>query len=556
MNSNRVFWMATAVLFACACDWIALREDVVFKCEPDGSCLQPFMVCHEGQCLDRSKIPDAAMSFTDAGADDAGVDDAGTQVDSGTMIDAGVDAGAIDAGTDAGCVPTIDAPDDLGVDQNCDGIDGDEARAAFVDQVTGSDLFAGTKAAPYATITKGVASGKEQILVSAGTYPEDVAISRGGIYGGYAANAAWSRSAARPIIAGRLVIVPDAGTLVIDYVQINTPSASAAAGPSISVLMRSATVGTQLRRSVVVAGNGGNGFSGASGAFGAMAGDGGAGSNGEDGGQGGIGGISQCVTTGGNGGQGGTEAEPNGAAGTPADFGGDGGVGVLSCPGGCVAESGSAGVDGVFGTDGGAGAHGTGIGVSSVSGWVPAHGRDGLDGQGGSAGAGGGGGGAVIDLTEVPPLRLGGGGGGAGGAGGCGGKGGEGGQSGGASIGILLLNASPTIENVAVTTGKGGNGGSGGEGGLGSPGGAGGKQGLGMTGGAAVAGNGGTGGRGGNGGHGGPGGHGGGGPSIGIWCWGTSTPAISSVVITLGGGGASGDPPAPVGVAQMRRNCP
>jgi hypothetical protein len=66
-------------------------------------------------------------------------------------------------------------------------------------------------------------------------------------------------------------------------------------------------------------------------------------------------------------------------------------------------------------------------------------------------------------------------------------------------------------------------------------------------------GDGGFGGRGGHGGFGGRGGHGAGGPSVGIWCSGASTPAVTNAQFTLGAPGTG----TPVGFSAQRfGSCP
>ena len=84
-----------------------------------------------------------------------------------------------------------DAPDLSVIDSNCDGIDGDAAKAIFV-APTGADTNAGTlKTAPKKTVTAALAAAtatRNQVLVAAGTYLEASSLdlrSGIGIYGGY-----------------------------------------------------------------------------------------------------------------------------------------------------------------------------------------------------------------------------------------------------------------------------------------------------------------------------------------------------------------------------------
>ncbi|MCZ7678294.1 MAG: hypothetical protein M5U28_05775 [Sandaracinaceae bacterium] len=80
--------------------------------------------------------------------------------------------GSLDNGCEYACTPTGDAddPDDLFIDENCDGIDGDAARAVFVAE-TGSDADTGlVPASPVRTLTRALAiardSGRPHVYVS------------------------------------------------------------------------------------------------------------------------------------------------------------------------------------------------------------------------------------------------------------------------------------------------------------------------------------------------------------------------------------------------------
>ena len=80
-----------------------------------------------------------------------------------------------------------DPPD--GVDQNCDGIDGDPANAVFVSPA-GNDLNEGTPEAPVKTISMGLQraqeKGKGHVYVAEGFYQETVALRDGiQVFGGF-----------------------------------------------------------------------------------------------------------------------------------------------------------------------------------------------------------------------------------------------------------------------------------------------------------------------------------------------------------------------------------
>ena len=80
-----------------------------------------------------------------------------------------------------------DPPD--GIDQNCDGIDGDPANAIFVSP-TGTDINPGTPEQPVRSLTMGVQRCKEQakehVYAAQGLYPETINLGEGiRIFGGF-----------------------------------------------------------------------------------------------------------------------------------------------------------------------------------------------------------------------------------------------------------------------------------------------------------------------------------------------------------------------------------
>ncbi len=578
-------------LAGCTC---AQLPDAYFLCEPDGTCAQPGYECATDRVCRPKK--DAGVKL-DAGAPDAGPFDAGPGDDAGTDagfdagvdagfdagvdagFDAGVDAGfdaGVDAGFDAGfdagppCSSFPDLPDDLGLDTNCDGVDGDRTQAVFVDPVGGNDIFDGTAAHPFATLGHALASGKEQVLVGLGAYDEAVTLTQGSVYGGYNQDAGWARDAGRPLIT-RTFTMRDAGPGWVDYLGVRVANASAPASSAIAVVVINSGAERIVRRCEFAAGKGAAGVDGAAGSDGTAGVAGGVGVSGVDGGWGGAGGLVACESDGGPasafGGQGGAGATGLADAGTGQPAGGGAGGADVTC---LMAPC--SGLEGLGGADGGAGAAG-GLGVSSSSvgvvdggWWFPRVAGAGANGAPGTGGAGAGGGGAVFDPTPAWVAR--GGGGGGGGSAGCGGRGGLGGVGGGASIAMLLIDASPTVQRCTLSTAGGGRGGAGGLGGNGGPGASGGLAGVGeLVPGVNDAGvpiadawDAGAGGPGGAGGAGGPGGRGGGaagGPSVGIWCSGSSAPAApTGVTFAIGNGGTEGSPNGVVGLAADSHGCP
>ena len=99
-----------------------------------------------------------------------------------------------------------DLPDLDALDTNCDGIDGDAARAFFV-APAGADANPGTQAQPFKTVQRAVTAAtssptQRQVYAAMGTYPERVTLgstSDGvGIYGGYQPGTTWTRPRTSP----------------------------------------------------------------------------------------------------------------------------------------------------------------------------------------------------------------------------------------------------------------------------------------------------------------------------------------------------------------------
>ncbi|MFT3712556.1 MAG: MopE-related protein [Archangium sp.] len=465
----------------------------------------------------------------------------------------------------------VDDPDDLGTDQNCDGIDGDESKAIFV-ALTGNDFNPGTKALPKRTVQAGVNaanSSKPHVYVSEGVYVETVALRSGiSIYGGYSVSANWTRNSALYTTTiqqdltqnGRVIAMTGSNILApttVAYLTVRANNASGFGASTYGIHCVACTLLT-VKRVNVYAGSATSGTGGANGGAGSPAGNGAGGSNGScDGaaGGGGLGGFSVCGRTGGNGGNGGAEgsnAGQGGGLGIISSSGGSSGnqcnaSSTLCLSGGCTAGPGGGGANG---SSGGAGSNGAGGNNAMLVGqfWevsVGGDGTDGADGNGGGGGGGGGGqGGACVD-------DGGGNGGGGGGGGGCHGTFARGGNPGGSSFAVFLINSTGMrIESSTLTSGSAGNGGSGGTGGSGGSGGSG-------AGGAnSCTGEVGAGGRGGDGGNGGRGGHGGGGQ--GGWSYAmykfSSTPTIVSVNFFGGSAGIGGTSPGNAGANGVSGN--
>jgi hypothetical protein len=430
-----------------------------------------------------------------------------------------------DGSVDGDCAPldaavfpgAADKPDLTFEDTNCDGIDGDAARAVFV-APTGRDGAAGTREDPERTIAAALGAGRD-VYVAGGTYGAVQAVANVGIYGGYVAGS-WSRSdAAVTTIEGspQAVLADGDRGVVLQLLTLRGGSGGSAYG------LR-AINGSQIAASRVTADGG-------------TAGGGAAGGAGETGANGAPGNPGACE--GGVGGPGGGTGDSAGGA------GGDGGSGPMqtgepgspgSSPSPTIAPgaSGPAGETGGDGSPGSSGGDGTpaplALGADAPE-WTGAQGTAGQAGGPGSGGGGGGGG--AGGGTEMAPIF--GAGGSGGGSGAAGGGGGQPGASGGGSFGVYLNRSSLVASDSRLAGGIGGNGGDGGSGG---PRGQGGPGAPSTT--CPGAGAGGAGGAGGPGGPGGTGGAGAGGPSVGVFRSGAGSAYVDRNASEQAGSGGSG----------------
>jgi hypothetical protein len=443
-----------------------------------------------------------------------------------------------------------DLPDLGFIDTNCDGIDGDEAKAVFASPL-GNDANPGTKGKPkrqiQAAVAAAAASGR-YALAAAGSYTGVAAASGVGIYGGYDPDS-WERPA-----KSSTVIASSPEGLIADGVKDVTIQLltiqGVSDGESAYGIRAIDNSSLRLQRVAVSAGPGAPGAAGATGAQGRPGGDGLPGAKGACDSNvkapGGAGGESFVGRYGGKGGDGKYESD-----------GGDGEAGVVGTPGGkggaehgnrYTIHSGEYGANGSNGAPGEAGPGGTNTTALATAVWRGGGGREGIYGGPGNGGGGGGAGGGQDGSLVINGTGNGGGGGGGGGEGG---RGGGGGLPGGGSFGVYLQSSSLVAEESSIAAGSGGAGGRGGGGGAG---GAGGKGGKGFYYCTSEVGFGGGGGRGGNGGPGGGGGGGAGGPSVGIFELGTATAKLTETNVAFAAGGAAGagggGSPAEAGVAR------
>ncbi len=444
------------------------------------------------------------------------------------------------------CDPApFDRPDPLGIDENCDGMDGEKDNGIFVAR-HGDDDAAGVFGQPLRTIQAGIAAaeheGKTYVYVATGVYQEAVVLVPGvEVYGGYSADfrrrdplrfeTAIFGLQSSPELPGAVNAIDIYGgprdSVVLDGFSVFGYEESRPGVSSYAVYVRGCDETLKLSYNQIIAGAGGRGLRGANGFDGA---DGVAGEGGMDAldihaayglGQdectvayhspGGSAGVFACDGTETSGGAGGervcpawdsandrTVAPVASQNGLPGAAGGAGGGAAgwdvyhqrFSCDG----YDSYGPVEGANGTDGAAGGDGTGGESGGLGGLVTGLWRSGggLSGANGTFGGGGGGGGsgagAYVDNSCNSKgygwHNLGGSGGG-GGAGACPGSAGTGGKGGGGAFGLFVVfsgaETSPPIIEHNMIVG--GVGGAGGDGGFGGTGGAGGVGGFGGAGG-------------------------------------------------------------------------
>ncbi len=474
------------------------------------------------------------------------------------------DGAVRDTGPGGCMMEAPDDPDPANHDANCDGIDGNVARAVFVAE-DGVDTNPGTRESPLRSIRAGLAAAqrgaKTQVLVSRGMYPEPMTLSLVagiGIYGGYDRRANWSRGDFQVIVLGGQLAVEGRGLqMPTPIARVEIRSADAVMPGTSSVVLRAVdSPGISVTNgAILTAGRGAagaNGMAGDVGTAGTAGGGGGNGANDNQGspGAGGTAGVNNncAMANGGAGGGGGRDPNFTGGDGSPAASGATGGRGAMA--NGCTPRSGDNGTGpATDGTDGTAGMGGAAVGSISMDMMFNYTPTSGTAGGNGAPGGGGGGGAGGSGQTGLACIDGAGNGGGGGGSGGCGGRGATGGMGGGASIAVLLVRSAATLANCQINTGGGGAGGAGGAGGMGGTGGSGA-----MGGNAAPLeiGSGGRGADGRRGGNGGPGGGDGGGPSIGIWIEGPARPMLDTVNYRLGNPGVGGASPG-AGMGEGRR---
>lgn len=482
-----------------------------------------------------------------------------------------------------GCVPAEeeDRPDADFADTNCDGIDGDRARAVFV-APHGSDDGPGTLEAPIATLTRGIELARragKSVYVCTSTYEEavvleDAAVS---IYGGYDCRHGWRRTSKQATIApaaGRpLTIRNIAEPLLLSRLRFVAADAAEAGASSVAAHVVD-SLNLRFEPVALEAGNGAPGLSGEPAIVHAAP------PRAADGKSAPL--VADCYTRTPHS----TCSRPctpdlptlaccaacchpdfchaktlkpecetviTGVHGSPPTLaacasdtgsirrssaaGGNGGNGhvnierTLGAVPSAAPDAGAPGANGVAATD----PFGT---ITSDGAYVPTNsGTAGRFGKMGTAAKGGDGGLAYETYSggiKGRPAMS--GAGGRGGVAGCGGYPGQGGGGGGASIALIAVRSGVELEQAILRTGAGGAGGAPSAGGAGQVGGQPGRGGTNEKG-EKTASDGEPGTAGGRGGHGGPGA---GGPSVGIVAV-ASEPLLNATLFDTGVGGLGAD---------------
>jgi hypothetical protein len=437
-------------------------------------------------------------------------------------------------------VSATDYPD--GIDQNCDGADGDISNALFVAK-NGDDGNSGAIDQPLLTIKASLeeasASGKRDVYVASGVYAESVALVQGvGLYGGYSSDftkrnidlnvtviMGQQPSPAMPGAVNAASIAGEEEATVIDGFTVFGRNNMSPGGTTYALYVRNSGSGLRISQNTIEAGSAGPGAKGSDGTNGAAGLPGGNGLSAFGVGTdncnnanpslprpGGAGGEATCDEgSGAAGGTGGGNTCPQNYGEGPSNYengfpgegtgGGDGGPGgydrevwycaIFPPAGECHQaeggnETGNTGSAGANGT-GGETAGGNGCLADSVSGsvvdglWAGGSGLTGKPGIDASGGGGGGSGGGAQNASSCSGRTHIGGTGAGGGSGGCSGSGGDAGGSGGGSFGIFITwdDAPDSSPVVSDNTVIGGIGGAGGQGGNAGSGGPGGAGGMG-----------------------------------------------------------------------------
>src|SRR5215831_2189717 len=181
----------------------------------------------------------------------------------------------------------VDDPDDNFHDTNCDGIDGDVARAVFV-APDGDDAGPGTMAQPKKTLRAAIQAAMAQsppksVYIGDGEYFESVVVPDGvSLYGGYHRSLGWMRNDEPAIVHGEAIAmaaIDITRPTTIDHVTVLASDQTTAGRSSIGLLALRAHALT-FRKGTLTAGAGAPGANGTDGVPGMRGFDGGRGGDG------------------------------------------------------------------------------------------------------------------------------------------------------------------------------------------------------------------------------------------------------------------------------------
>ena len=239
-------------------------------------------------------------------------------------------------GCECKMIGTDDPPD--GLDQNCDGIDGEPDNAVFVSP-NGTDSNPGTLALPVRHIDQGISRAVEQskghVYVAAGLYQESISLVEGKrIFGGFALDFSVrdpslynSTLEGSPVPDDQVLQAAVMGIEVgltfevtsLEGFTIIGPYVALASRTSYGVYLLDCGASLLITDNVIMAGDGGNGLDGSAGKYGLDGVDAGHGLGSIDSGHegcntslpGGLGGETMCGETNTSGGAGGTAICPD-----------------------------------------------------------------------------------------------------------------------------------------------------------------------------------------------------------------------------------------------------
>lgn len=174
----------------------------------------------------------------------------------------------------------------MGIDNDCDGIDGTKDEAIFVDAESGTDANDGSFGNPVKTISKGIELAKaenpmKEVYVAAGVYEERVVVVDGvSLYGGFDAKNDWDHSGHKLSVV-KVSTADESGAVIgaqaqnvesptaFEFFEINATSDASLPGSSVYGVWCKNCVKFYVGDCKIVTSDGTDGEDGANGAAGA-----------------------------------------------------------------------------------------------------------------------------------------------------------------------------------------------------------------------------------------------------------------------------------------------